>query len=580
MTGTFRRPGAPAPGPRTSTPPGQHDREDPHPNMTDEPPTSSRRPHLYPVTPDDAPFDPEYDTQPHDIELAAKAAERALLGTLLLHPEDAAKILPNLDPTDFSEPAHEAIWNAAADLYADGTTPDHPSLVRKLAANDTVKRAGGHRLLLDLRPDGDPTPQPEHWAQIIREAAGWRRVGDRLIEARRVHRAADPTKLAATLQRLSDVADDAATTFGPRTLTGAPTGRHDLAWILSGQPPVQDPPVFCHRTDGNALFYAGKVNGIFGDPECGKTWVAQTAIVEALDTGQTAAMIDVDHNGADHTAARLMLLGAKPDHLADPTRFRYYEPEDADELRAAVHEITTWAPAVYVLDSLGEVLPMLGVKSVDNDEITTALRTVCTPPASAGSAVITIDHLPKSAEARITGYAIGGTAKKRIMRGSYIRAEMRTQPAPGAIGKITLRIEKDTVGELRKVTPGGYAGTFILDSTVHHVTTWAISLDDSPVAADGSFRPTHLMEAVSRYVEDNDQCTGRDIDTAISGKGTNIRRAIECLLNEGFLTTFDGPRRSKLHHSKAHYRQAEDDQLDPSNHPTETGFGDVDVPLP
>ena len=82
---------------------------------------------------------------------------------------------------------------------------------------------------------------------------------------------------------------------------------------------------------------------------------------------------------------------------------------------------------------------MLGVKSVDNDEITDALRLVCSPIAVAGSCVITIDHLPKATEARAGGYAIGGTAKKRVIRGSYIRAETRTQPAPGHIGKITLR---------------------------------------------------------------------------------------------------------------------------------------------
>ena len=41
------------------------------------------------------------------------------------------------------------------------------------------------------------------------------------------------------------------------------------------------------------------------------------AIVEALNNGGTAAMIDVDHNGPDHTSARLLLLGANINDATD-----------------------------------------------------------------------------------------------------------------------------------------------------------------------------------------------------------------------------------------------------------------------
>jgi hypothetical protein len=37
----------------------------------------------------------------------------------------------------------------------------------------------------------------------------------------------------------------------------------------------------------------------------------------------------------------LMAIRARIEHLADPEKFRYYEPEDADQLRAAVADITT-----------------------------------------------------------------------------------------------------------------------------------------------------------------------------------------------------------------------------------------------
>lgn len=94
---------------------------------------------------------------------------------------------------------------------------------------------------------------------------------------------------------------------------------------------------------------------------------------------------------------------------------------------------------------------MLGTNTNDGDEISGVMRLLCTRPADAGSCVITIDHLPKSTEARTSGYAIGSIAKKRMIRGTYLRAEARTQPATGQIGRITLRIEKGH----RRRTPQG-----------------------------------------------------------------------------------------------------------------------------
>jgi hypothetical protein len=339
-----------------------------------------------PPTRQEPPFDPEYDTQPSPVEQAARDAERGLVGTLLIKPENAADILPVLDPTDFASPALETIWTAAAELHAQDVIPDHPAVLAHLAGDKIFNQAGGVRLLADLVSEAPLFPQPEHHAGIIRDAAALRRFDNALIEVKRARATAHPDQIHTALEKLSDLVDTAATTFGPRSLTPAATGLHDLSWVLTGEAPTQPPPVYATRTDGHALFYAAKVNGIFGDPESGKTWLAQAAAVDALNRGGTAAMIDVDHNGPDHTSARLLLLGARLDHIADPNRFRYYEPEDGDQLRAAVDDCVNRTPDVLVIDSIGEVFPMLGVSTNDADEITGALRQVCSRPAAAAPA--------------------------------------------------------------------------------------------------------------------------------------------------------------------------------------------------
>lgn len=526
--------------------------------------------HLHPVDPphdQDPPYDPHYEqayatdrtpagndrTPPHD-----DAAERALLATLITNPELGDRLHNQVEAHDFYRPTHETIWTTWHHLHGtDGVPPDLVTLNSTLIQH---RHAEAARTLVDLATaDANPL-LADSYATIVRDKARLR-VVDHLATQLRDYvtrgRISDVQPfLEESLQRL----DETVVRFGPTTRNPAlVAGLRDLNWILTGQAPQTPEPTWVRRTDGTALFYAGLVNGVFGDPESAKTWLAQIAVVEALDAGQSAAMIDVDHNGPNHTAARLLLLGARPEHLADPDRFRYYEPEDGEELRAAVDDVVARRPAVVLIDSLGEIFPMLGVKTNEGDELTAALRLVCARPAAAGSCVITIDHLPKGTEARATGFAIGSIAKKRMIRGSYLRVEARTQPAPGAIGRITLRIEKDTNGSLRRSSGGGYAGTFTLDSTAEHVTTWTIGRDETPKNDDGTFRPTHVMEKVSRYVESNDQCSVTDLRRGVGGKAKVVDTAVAILLDEGFLTTLPGARNSTLHHAAVNYREDEDE---------------------
>lgn len=524
------------------------------------PPTPPR--HLHPVDPNEPPYDPHYDDGPTtNAAIANTDAERAVLGALILEPTLAPTLAPHLTPDDFWRPAHADLWTLIHNLANRDEPFDQVTIAQAVVdAGLHKKLPGGPTYLSDLM-QGCPNPtQATAYAQIVRDTARLRQLDTIATQLRNTARNATATDASRHLEQAFDDLEQIVTRWGPSTSSNS--GLVDLSWLAGGTPPTVEPPTILRRTDGNALFYAGKVNGIFGDPECGKTWIAQAAIVEHLHAGGTAAMIDVDHNGPNHTAARLLLLGATLDHIADPTRFRYYQPDDADELRAAIDDVVRHTPGIVLIDSIGEVFPMLGVNTNDGDEVSTALRQICTRPADTGSCVITIDHLPKGADARSTGFAIGTVAKKRMIRGAYLRAEARLQPAPGQKGLIDLRIEKDTTGELRKTSGGGFAGTFIIDSRhseTDGITRWALDRKEAPKNDDGSFRPTALMEKISRYIEDNDQCTGRDIEQGVKGNRSAADKALKLLIHEGFVSTFPGPRNSRLHHANSLYRVTEDD---------------------
>ena len=252
----------------------------------------------------------------------------------------------------------------------------------------------------------------------------------------------------------------------------------DICGMLDGTLPEPPEPRLGRRTDGRCLFYAGQVNWVFGDPESGKTWLCLAATVEALQAGQRALIIDLDHNGAAPTVRRLLDLGAPIEALRDTNRFRYCEPEDRIELRQVILDCAAWRPAVALVDSIGELLPMYGASSNSSDDFTLAHSNVLKPLARAGAAVLAVDHLAKGADSRAAGP--GGTAaKRRAIGGVSLRVKVKQPFTPGHGGSATLLVNKDRHGSVRAHCPVGdrepVAGTFKLLAFTEGVLEWAIN---------------------------------------------------------------------------------------------------------
>ncbi|WP_228811065.1 AAA family ATPase [Nocardia farcinica] len=298
-------------------------------------------------------------------------------------------------------------------------------------------------------------------------------------------------------------------------------GRYfDVAALLDGTLPEPPQPVYGTRTDARALFYAGEVNALFGDPESGKTWVALTAAREVLsEHGHGRVLvIDLDHNGAVATVSRLLALGTGPSVLADRERFLYVEPDSRTHLLAIIADMHLWAPDVVVLDSLGELLPLFGSSSNSADEYTTANSAVLKPLSKTGAAVLVIDHLAKGAESRKLGPG-GTTAKRRAIGGVSLRVTVQEAFTPGKGGSAWLTVNKDRHGGVRQHCPVGrepVAGRFEL----------------RPHAADG------LLEAVIHAPREGDQPPSFDILGQFNSGGNLAGDVVE-------LSKLDPPPRSK-----------------------------------
>lgn len=491
--------------------------------------------------------------------LAAPEAERALVGAVLIEPSIATKLLDQVGSGDFYDTRHETLWDTYAACVKDGTDPDLVTVTDRLRRH---KQTDLMAYLPDLVNPAVSLSQVDYYAATIVDYSARRKLqalGTRLVQA-----AVTATDPVIAYGNASDEIDAAAVNFMGGPVAKLSPRYVDLSWLLSGQAPDIPAPGWVIRDDGIGLFYTGRVNGIYGDPDTAKTWLAMLGIVQALANGRRAGLVDLDHNGQDETIKRLLLLGASHHDLADPDRFRYYEPGDDVDLIESVADQLAFEPAVTVLDSLGEIIPMLGGKSTDNDDVTNALRRTAVPLAAADCCVIAIDHLPKSKEARQSGYAIAATAKKRIINGAYLEAKAipGSEPAPGRVGRIILSVSKDRSGGLLQHSIKKYAGLLLLDSTSTEQVVARIRVGDrAPDPTETPLEP--IMAMVTTYLKDaGTPQSGNQIRLGLRGKAGSDRDVIAAcnrLIEDGHVTTTRGKGRAILHHLVSLFEPGEED---------------------
>ncbi len=402
--------------------------------------------------------------------------------------------------------------------------------------------------LASTRFDGDHSA-----AAAALAAQGWSSPSDDPFDSPEFH-ASVAQLTERTLEELPDLADPDADNDDEGHWQFV-----DLDPILDGtfDPPV---PTLLPRTDGVCLLYAGRVHSLTGEPGGGKTWIALHLIADTLTAGGTAMLIDYEDTPAS-AVSRLRTLGVDDQAMRD--RFAYVRPDGPlidRQGRVAGHtmaRLEALAADVVVIDSIGESLAAEGFKPNDDDQVTRWFRLLPRRLARNGSAVLGLDHRAKNKDDRGL-WAIGSQRKLAAIDGAAYVADVKVAPTKTADGHVRLICAKDRHGTHQRDHMVADVHIRNLDGGVRlHLAAPATT-----------FRPTVLMERVSRFLEETPTSSLRGVHRGVTGKNETLTLALNSLLAEGYVRCDTGGRGGQQWSSVEPFR-APDDELAHLTHPVD-----------
>lgn len=316
----------------------------------------------------------------------------------------------------------------------------------------------------------------------------------------------------------------------------------NLGPILAGSY-TPEQPAQLQRTDGHRLLYAGRINGLIGESESGKSWVAMHACCQAMLGGEAVLFIDHEDTAAG-VVGRFRALGIPDELLAG--LLTYLNPDESlGPLQRAdlVLTMANNAPTLIVVDGVNAAMSAMGLDLDKNKDATLYYQQVLKALSSQGATVVTIDHVTKNKDGR-GGYAIGAQAKRAMTDGAIIEVEAVAKFGRGQNGKIRLRVSKDRMGEVRAISGGdGWLGDLDLTSDVNGDVTMVLS--GIPTVEDAEpQRPYIVMERISNLLHTTrGAMTTRGIREGVPNRSAAVDEALALLVAEGYVErTAGGPR--------------------------------------
>ncbi|MCX9191709.1 hypothetical protein C3Y87_09835 [Carbonactinospora thermoautotrophica] len=320
----------------------------------------------------------------------------------------------------------------------------------------------------------------------------------------------------------------------------------DVTAVLAGDADPERTEILV-RTDGIGLLYPARLHWLQGESESGKSWVALLAAAEVMSAGESALFVDFESDAAT-VVGRLRQLGVPVEVIRE--RLTYVRPVErpepgTDAKRDFNELLTSRRYRIAVIDGVTDALAIWGLDQNNAGDVATFVRALPRRIQDAtGAAVVMIDHVVKSNDAR-GRFAIGSQHKLAALDGVAYVVEPAEPIAPGKRGVIVLRVAKDRPGFVRAHS-GAYrssdrtqeAARVMLDSRDAETTRYEVGIPASLDAETGEikpWRPTVLMERISRFLELEPRSSGRRIREEVAGSAQAITQALAFLVEDGYV---------------------------------------------
>jgi hypothetical protein len=457
-------------------------------------------------------------------------AEESVLGAMLVFPAMVPCVVDEvgLKAEDFYLEKHAAIFRCVQELYASAKPVDELSVTESLVQRNQIEEAGGKHYVSELAAKVPAAGNAKHYAEIVQQNSEMRRVGRGLQLASEAFIGRNGDAPEEIFQRVIALLEEAQ----PTASIGEPSSWHaeDLAEAIAGKG-GGEPPTILPRADGPCLLYDGRLHQISAEPEAGKGWFACRAAADLLRVGCVVVYIDFEDTASAITE-RLQALGVEDARILEQLIYiRPHEPL-TDLSRADLEAAFAREPALVVIDGVTEALTIHGFDLGDNADIARWLELLPRPAIRSGAAVLMIDHVVKDKESR-GRYAIGAQHKLAGIDVAYA-LEVVEAFGRGKDGLVKVKVNKDRPGHVRPHSDGEQIALmrFSSDSESGRVV---VSLDPPDSTDDaGEFRPTVLMERISRALEVKPGMSARDI-RALGGKGAALDQALKLLIADGYV---------------------------------------------
>lgn len=317
----------------------------------------------------------------------------------------------------------------------------------------------------------------------------------------------------------------------------------------------------------HGLIYLGKRHIVSAPTESVKTLVLWAILLDGLRAGIRVACVDFEM-GPTATRRMLVDLGATDDEVAQVT---YLEPT-TEPTEADIEALAAEADVVMI-DAAAGAYAISGLDDNKRQDAEQMAAKWITPLWQRGKATIVPDHVTKATEGR-GKYAIG-SERKVGQTDVHLGIEVVGSPLTrGGSALVKIHVHKDRPGFLSRPVA---AEINLASDPDTHAITWKLS--EAPTAAE-PFRPTVLMEKVSRYIEGK-PASRAAIKDGVAGRNEWIIKAITALIEDGYADeTVPGTKGTSIRSTKP-FRQ--DTANVPASFPPFPGNGSPDrspVPTP